>query len=94
VLSRDPPHLKALFNIARFYQTQGDYAEDIWYGEKALERDPQNALAYTSLGLIYEEMGACPKPFWFSKPLLSSTFAFPRPISISPVPYTTITPGN
>jgi tetratricopeptide (TPR) repeat protein len=50
-LHGDPNYLKALFNVARLYHTQGDYAQAIQYFERA----------YNSLGLIYEEMGKWPE---------------------------------
>jgi tetratricopeptide (TPR) repeat protein len=56
-LSSDPHYLKALFNMARLYHTQGDHDQAILYFEMVLECDPDHAQAYNNLGLIHEEMG-------------------------------------
>jgi tetratricopeptide (TPR) repeat protein len=55
----DPCYLKALFNVARVYHTQGDYDQAIRYFERVLELDPQHAQAHNNLGHIYEEIGKC-----------------------------------
>jgi tetratricopeptide (TPR) repeat protein len=56
VLNYDSQHLKALFNVARLYHTQGDHANAILNFEQVLQKDPHNAQTYNSLGLIYEEL--------------------------------------
>jgi tetratricopeptide (TPR) repeat protein len=60
-LARDPAYLKACFNVARLYHTQGEYAEAIAYFQKVLALDPYNAHTYNNLGLIYEELGDQPQ---------------------------------
>jgi tetratricopeptide (TPR) repeat protein len=56
-MARDPVYLKACFNMARLYHTQGEYEAAITYFRKVLALDPHNAHTYNNLGLIYEELG-------------------------------------
>ena len=56
-LNYNPHYLKALFNVARLYHTQGDHAQATRYFEMVLELDPDYAQADNNLGLIHEEMG-------------------------------------
>ena len=60
-LVSDPTYLKALFNLARLYHTQGEHREAITHFTQVLGLDPQHAQAYNSLGVIYEEIGNHPQ---------------------------------
>lgn len=58
VIKKDPANANAYMSIASdYYYRQKDYENTVFYAEKALDADENNAVAYTLQGKGYQKLG-------------------------------------